>query len=435
LVEIENQLLGLLFRLACSEGELRAEIRDFSSWIQGKRPELVNEAPDSKGWFKSDPSSTRALTKRDSMHLLGPTSRVFTVEARDGREEIMGEQSVVDDRIEEDKMDEENLEDDTTDGNKADEAEKNGSDADKMDIDGYRGIEGPGFSNAEGGVAGANAGVVRTIKPAGEVNEEEDVDMHGQDTPARKDVEGTDGMIDKVADVTTPAEGSNSTKVPGSTDPAVEGNDDDNDMHGVVTPARRAAEGNDGMIDKAANVTLGAEGGSGTNVQGTKDAAGEGNEEEDVDMDGQDTPAAKDVEGNNGMKDIAMDGPVGVAGEDGEDRDGAADEDRDEAEAGKEKRDDVSGEDVQEKGDDMDALTSIAGDDDDDDKPQSSKALKGKKLRKSEKPPVKIPRSEQSKGLILGDAGLRKETAIDVDAFFVSIFLDGCLMGSLTLLS
>jgi hypothetical protein len=435
LVEIENQLLGLLIRLARSEGELRAEIQDFSSWLEGKRPELINEAPDSKAWFKSDPSCPRSLTKTDSMHLLGSTSRVFTVEPRDGREEIMGEEDMGNDRIEEDKMNEEILEEDTTDGNKADEAEKNGSDADKMDIDGDLEIEGPGFSNAEGGVAGANAGVVRTIVPAGEVNEEEDVDMHGQDTPARKDVEGTDGMNDKVADVTTPAEGSSSTKVPGSTELAGEGNDDDEDMHAVVTPARRAVEGNDGMIDMAANVTLGAEGGCSTKVHATKDAAGGGNEEDDDDMHGQDTPATKDVEGNDGMKDIAMDGLVGVAGGDDEDHEGAADKDHDEAEPGKEKRDNVSGEDVQENGDDMDALTSIANEDDDDDKPQSSKAVKGKKLRKLERQPVKIPKSDQSKGLILGDAGLRKETAIDVDAFFVSIFSDGFLMGSLTLLS
>jgi hypothetical protein len=301
LVEVENQMLALLFRLACSERDLRTEMQDFSFWLEEKRPELINEAPDSRAWFQSNASCTPE-TNRDTM-LLGSTSPVFTLDlafGSDSQHVGIGVDHV--DRREENVGD------------------KNRMDGDRMD--------------------------------------EMDLDKDGLDTDKRMDIDRN---------------------------PEDEG---------------------------AANSTRHNEGGNGMTVHGLGGRTGEGNEEEDDDMNGQQTGAGKNVGGNDGMDDVDMDRPVSVAGNGG-------------AEHGIEGRDNGLGEDVEKNGeeeDDREALSSIE-DDDEGRSRKAEKQKKQKKPRKQEKLTVKIPSREQRMSSKLGKAGLRKETAIDVDAFFVSILL------------
>jgi hypothetical protein len=337
LVEVENQLLALLFRLACSERDLRTEIQDFSSWLEGKRPELINEAPDTRAWFKSDPSRTQNKTSSTSMNVLAPKFPVFTLSlqrrsvgnvAIGGGNQQVGnghmdspEVNVSDedkDKSDEDRIDEDKIDDDSLDEDRIDEtnpdmdridkdkAENDGLDTDKMDIDGNWDHERAGYRNGDSG----------------------------------------------------------------------------------------AAE----------NASVGG-------------LAGEGNDEDDDDMD------------NNGMEDIIdtdMGRRASVAGENVGGDSGAED--------GMKGRESSSEEDVEENGDeddDVDALSSIA--EEDDDEGRCGKAEKGKKPQKEGKLLIKIPSRERSKDWNLGKAGLQKETAIDVDTFFVSNLSDGFLMGLLTL--
>ena len=330
LVEVENQLLALLFRIACSEKDLRTEIQHFSSWLEGKQSELINEAPDTRAWFKCDPSHTQNETSSTSMNVLAPKFPVFTLSlqwhsvgnvAIGGGNQQVGdghmdspEANVSDedeDKSDEDKIDDDSLDEDRIDDNNPDmdridkdKAENDGLDTDKMDIDRNWEHERAGHRNGDSGAAEENASV---------------------------------GGL-----------------------------------------------------------------------------AGEGNDEDNDDMD------------NNGMEDI-IDTDTGrrasVAGENVGGDSGAED--------GMKRRKSSSEEDVEEKNgdkeDDTDALSSIA--EEDDDEGRCGKAEKGKKPQKEGKLLIKIPSRIRSKGWNLGKAGLRKETAIDVDAFFVSNLSYGFLMG------
>ena len=300
-------MLALLFRLACSERDLRTEMQDFSSWLEEKRPEFMNEAPDSRAWFQSNPSCTPE-TNRDTM-LLGSTSPVFTLDLAFGSDSQHVGIGI----------------------GHVDRREDNVSNKNRMD--------------------------------------EMDQDEDGLDTDKRMDIDRN---------------------------PEDEG-------------ASRPNADKEATRNKAANSTRRNEGGNGMTVHGLGGRAGEGNEEDDDDMNGQQTGAGKNVGGNDGMDDIDMDRPVIVAGNGG-------------AERGMEGRDKGLGEDIEKNGkeeDETDAPSSI----EDDDEGRSRKAEKQRKPRKQEKLTVKIPSREQRMSWKLGKAGLRKETAIDVDAFFVSILL------------
>jgi hypothetical protein len=56
LVEVETWLMKSLFRLASMKANLEEEVRAFASWIQGKSVDVASELPDSRSFFKSNPS-------------------------------------------------------------------------------------------------------------------------------------------------------------------------------------------------------------------------------------------------------------------------------------------------------------------------------------------------------------------------------------------
>jgi hypothetical protein len=76
----------MLFRLACLETSLETEIQDFSSWLSEKTPDLTNEVPDSRDWFKSN-ISMPFTTTYESANVEGPISPIWSLEDTfDGRE-------------------------------------------------------------------------------------------------------------------------------------------------------------------------------------------------------------------------------------------------------------------------------------------------------------------------------------------------------------
>jgi hypothetical protein len=346
LVEVENQLLSLLFRLACLETDLTTGVQGFSSWLEGKWPELMNEAPDSRAWFKSDPSCQSSKTTSNSMHLQSMASPVFALEPR---WRIVGND--VDGRVDDNREDDNREDEDRVNkvGEDEDGVDKDGEDEDRMDED-------------------------RMDKDSMEIIRLETDDMDIDETP-----EG---------------EGVSLLKADGA-----------------------AAEEITGMVND--------EGGNSTMVRAMSDPAGERNGGEDHDMEGG-TIATKDVEENDGAED-GMKGREHGSGNIVEENDGAED--------GMKGREHGSGKIVEENGKEgyeSDALSSLPGDDDDDDDGgRGGNAEKGKKPAKEEKPPVKKPSKKESKDWNRGMAGLRKETAIDVDAFFVSCLLGWLLTGSL----
>ena len=376
LLEVENQLLALLFRLARSERDLRTEMQEFSFWLEGKQPELINEAPDSRAWFKSDPSSTVFNTRTETMHLLGPSSPVFNVRPplrlvgdigdifngdsdsleieshKDKSQEDTNEEDKTDDDRQEDRMDENKMDMDIDDNGKD---EEDSQDEDKSEEDRSKEDKPDDDSEDEmknGGNSLANS-----------------VDRHGgerEPDTRRHDGSETDGTI---------------------------GNNQQPSENSAARSARCDVEGNDREED---------------NVQGRSSLAGEYNGKEDDAMEGG-SIVGKDVEGNDVERDdIEMDMGIqaSVAGEDIKGNGGV--------------EDGVSG--IDSKDYEMDALSSITEEDDDD--RDCRKAEKKSEPKKEQKPPVRNLKRDRTKGWN-DKAGLRKETAIDVDAFFVSSPLIG----------
>jgi hypothetical protein len=58
--------MASLFRLASSKSSLEAEMQDFYSWLQEKIPDITNEVPDSRAWFKSDISVPFITTEKST---------------------------------------------------------------------------------------------------------------------------------------------------------------------------------------------------------------------------------------------------------------------------------------------------------------------------------------------------------------------------------
>lgn len=77
-----------LFRLACMKSNLDAEMRTFCSWVQEKAPDVISEVPDSRSFFKSNPSIPFAA-KFASTNIQVPAlaSSPGDVDDRDGDDE------------------------------------------------------------------------------------------------------------------------------------------------------------------------------------------------------------------------------------------------------------------------------------------------------------------------------------------------------------
>lgn len=431
LVDIEKQLMTLLFRLACSETDVITEMKEFSAWLDGKLPDIVNEAPDSRGWFMSDSSSSVYKTSGLTMHLRGSfESPIFCQAPRrlmfegvamehdgDGHMDNDGENMIDENRVDGDEEDEDRMDEDRVDGNRIDEdgSSPRISTFDDMDIDGID--EGVGcHQKADDGAAeestsivNANAGNGRMVQgmPAGDLagNSEGDLQDGGndaQDHASSVDHHGRERML-------------GTQRLGGMDDDStIAINGEPRENHTAHDDRLGTAEEDVQRNDWEEN-----------DVPGQSSVAVEGNAGEDDEMAGRGTVAMKDVEGNGGENDnvdIDMERQVSVPWEDVEEIGGVED--------GMEERDNASGMNVDEV-EDTDALSSAA--EEGDDEGPHCDAEKGNKtdLQKEEKPPVK----KQNKDGSHGNAGLRKETAIDVDAFFVSSLLDAFVMGLLILLS
>ena len=334
-------------------------------------PEIMNEAPDSRSWFQSDPSRTLFKTSSQTMHVQGidsdspvypphlqtPTFGSIAIEGGSQHGGNVGVDSDQESRIDEDRVDEDGMDDDRVD---------------------------------EGG----NSGMVHGIGEDLAGNCEGDLENGGNNA------KGLANSVDRHGGEREP----DTQRHDGAENEGTVGNNLQPSKNSAAHSARRGVEGND-REEK--------------NVQGQSSVAGENNGEEDDAMEGG-SIAGKDVEGNDGERDdIEMDmgRRASVAEDDVEGNGGVED-----SVGG---RDNDLGEDFEENGEkdyDMDALSSIAEEDDDDG--DCGKAEKGREPKKEEKPPVKNPNRDRTKGWN-DKAGLRKETAIDVDAFFVSSPLIG----------
>lgn len=70
--------MAMLFRLASLKSDLESEIQGFSAWLQEKMPDIMNEIPESRGWFKSNPSIPFVTTYK-STNIEGPASSAWSL--------------------------------------------------------------------------------------------------------------------------------------------------------------------------------------------------------------------------------------------------------------------------------------------------------------------------------------------------------------------
>lgn len=430
MVEVEKQLLGLLFRLAHSESDLMTELHQFSSWLEGKSPEFLDEAPDSREWFKSDPSC-KEKASTDSMHLRGPDldSPVFRLDLRrptfagvaiSGSSQHSGDVSVVGDgdsainedatdenRVDEDPMDEDRVDEDPMEEDRVDEDgehedrvdenrenEKKDEDSENEDrVDEKREDE----DRADADKSDENRVDRGRVDEDREDENREDENMEDEN---REDENRMDEDRENEDEVDKDRMDDDGVETIGLETQRMAIDESDQGEGGSL----QKADG--GAADKIAGVALDEaandEGANSTMVRVIGDLPGEVNDGEDDAMEGG-TIARKDLEENDGAEDV-MEG-----------------------------REQGSGVIVEENGEkvyESDALTSLPGDDDDEEEGQCEKAEEGSKPQKEEKPPVTKPSKDSNRG----KAGLRKETAIDVDDFFVSNLLNGLPSKLLTLL-
>ena len=386
LVEVEKQLLALLLRLACFETDLITEMQEFSVWLEEKMTEVINEVPDSRGWFKSDPSCEWTEANSLTMNLRrGIDSPIYCLQPPrlTSSTVAIGGGSQHDDNnlvpSDEDRMDEDGVD---KDGVVEDRVNK-----DKVDKDGV-------FEDR--------------------VNE----DRVDEDRVDKDQIDGERMDEDEVDEDRMDHDLSNLTiSLPDEMD--IDGNrEDERGCH-------QAASGtmHEGHISRMGDLGRAAEE---DDVQGQGSVAGKGDGGEDDDVEGQSTIAGQAVEENDDNKDnVAIDvvRQGSIAEENVEGISSAVDR--------MEGNDGASAENVEEE-EDTDALGSAAEEDDDDERRGS--AEQGKKQQKEEKPPVKKPSKQESKAWNHSTAGLWKETAIDVDAFFVSSLLDAFLIALFILL-
>lgn len=336
---------------------------EFASWLEGKLPDINNEAPDSRGWFQPDSSSTlQSSSVRAAITGVDERSSIVPVDTEQG--DVIDEDDINEDNVVDDSMDEDKMEEEKADKNKVVD---NGMDEDKMEEE----------DRAENGMDEDMSDKDTSVKDG---PDEEVSDKDGSDEDSSDEERMDEDKVDEGTDTVRTDE--DRVDKDGSDEDGAES--DDMDIHGSPKGGGVAAVAEEiigAVNDRAAS----------NDKDDDRDLREEIDDEDGKDMDSTDNIKRRDVEG---FSDIDLNRGDGGA-EDGMQAVGNVEEEED-------------------------ALSSVTEEDEeqDDDVGVPGKAEEASEHEKDEKPPGKKPKRKQSNAWD-HEAGLRKETAIDVDEFFV----------------